>query len=511
MVDLLYWSKSYLTTEKNEPIEFIQRPYLKELYLNWQTNQVIKKAGQMGISNYAIDKALWLAANYKVNIIYTLPTSNDVTTFSQSRVDPVILNMRLDIPRNVDNVKVKQINNSFLYFKGTFDEGQAISVPSDFNIHDEIDFSKQDIVEMYSERLSASLIKWKLKLSTPSLTDYGIDAEYKQSDQRKWFVTCPKCGFKQVLTENHIDVDNNRYACERCGGTLINTQGEWLATAKSSVTGYHITQLMAGWITPAEIVNKKKEYKFKRDYYNYALGETYDGGSETLSRIDFMNNTIYTSQFANNNLYRVGIDWGDDSYIVIKSGNDIVHYQTITGDTRTHVQQILNLISKFNNLTVVADFGYGDIKNNELADKLNAGLKPRFYKCIYTDSGMNSIPEVNDKEYTVKVDRTRSIEERIIEIKNGSTKILKLSEYDTFINHHLNIVEIKEKDKHGQVRIRYGNKGADHFAHANNYASVLSGQVNIMTSKEMVEAMGTPDDSEMSGDEDAYSMSKLDV
>jgi len=53
-------------------------------------------------------------------------------------------------------IELKQIGQSFVYFRGAWSERQAISVDSDFNIHDEVDFSKPDIIEIYQERCCLS-------------------------------------------------------------------------------------------------------------------------------------------------------------------------------------------------------------------------------------------------------------------------------------------------------------------------------------------------------------------
>ena len=419
----------------------------------------------MGISNYAIDRALWMASNNAINVIYTMPTASDVNDFSQTRFNPIIRGSSIKNV-DVDNVKVKKIGESFIYFKGTWDEKQAISVPSDFNIHDEIDRSKPDIAEMFSERLSASRLKWRLFLSTPTFENYGIDALWQETDQRKWFVKCLACSLEQVLTEKHIHAESDSYRCENCGGALNNQNGAWRKTRAAGRAGFHISQLMAGWITPAEILKKKSDYKFKADYYNFVLGECYAGGENKLTRLDMMT-CAGDIPYKPDEAAGIGIDWGDVSWLVVRQNGNIIFKTKIEGDTRTHAKQAAEVIRRFENSKVIADFGYGDTKNKDLID----WFPNRVWMCIYAEGVM--YPKFNDTDRKVNIDRTRSIEECVIDFKERRSKISKGDYAEEFIQHHLNLVEKKTQDRHGRVRITYDHIGDDHFVHANNYASLF--------------------------------------
>lgn len=478
-VDLLWWTKNTLTTEKGTPLDFINRKYLIDIYDCWHKEIVIKKSAQMGLSNFAIDKALWLATNYDINAIYTMPTSGEVSEFSQTRVNPIILKSKIAVLKDVDNVKVKQIGNSFIYFRGTWDEKQAISTPSDFNIHDEIDKSKPDVIAMFVERLSASMWKWDLKLSTPTVKNFGIDAAFNESDKREWFVKCNKCELEQVLTINHIDTEHNLYRCEKCKASLINTNGRWKPTAKSEIAGFHVTQLMASWIEPKEIIKKQDKYRYKKDFYNFVLAETYEGGSNLITRLDIINSV--KSFDATGNVV-IGVDWGDISWLVVKQGGNILHLTKIEGDTRTHWKQVAEYMDKFPKCIAICDFGYGDTKNKELIDK----FPNQVFMCLYSEDGKFLYPKFDDEKHTVNVDRTRSIEFTLNQIKDGNTKIAQNDQLELFIQHHLNLVETKTEDKHGTIKTTISRSGADHYAHANNYATIPEmkkpkGEIRIRT------------------------------
>ncbi len=148
------WTRLYRLTDNGEPFEFVDRSYLVQPMEDSSPHLVIQKASQVGATEFAINRALSFADNHQVKVIYTFPTAEDVKTFSNSRLNPAIrgspyLSRRVG---GIDNVSLKSIGDSFIYFRGSWTERQAISIPSDFNIHDEIDFSKPDIKEIDKER-----------------------------------------------------------------------------------------------------------------------------------------------------------------------------------------------------------------------------------------------------------------------------------------------------------------------------------------------------------------------
>lgn len=467
-VDFLYFAQQNLRTEKGAKLDFEENfKYLKDIYDSRVKKIVIKKASQMGISTFAINKILWLTSNFIITCIYTMPSGGDVSEFSQTRFNSAIKYSDIKIPINIDNVGVKQIGNSFVYFRGTWTERQAISVPSDFNIHDEIDFSKPGIVEMYNERLSASFLKWKLLISTPSIPNYGISAEFETTDKREWFVKCKKCGYEQVLSEENI-IDEE-FRCLKCKEILDRSNGVWRATKESEnldVGGYHISQLMAPWISAKEILKKKEDAELKRLYYNFVLGEEYAGGEEIVTRADIISCIVNEPVPPPENKTVIGVDWGDISWVVVRRGEYIIYLEKIEGDTRQHPIRVLELMEKFNAYAVV-DFGYGDIKNKILIEK-HPG---KVWQCVYSDKVL--YPDFNNNTRIVKIDRNLSLSESFEEIKNKKIKILSNPLINEFIRHYSNMVKQKEMGKNGEVREVYVRTGDDHFCHSYNYARLL--------------------------------------
>ena len=96
--------------------------------------------------------------------------------------------------------------------------------------------------------------------------------------------------------------------------------------------------------------------------------------------------------------------------------------------------------------------------------------------CIYTSDGKDAKPRINKSEHKINVDRTRSLQETAIEIKDGKVDIFANDCIEDFIRHHLNIAEVREEDKHGKVKTVMKRLGEDHLLHADNYSRLLGGK-----------------------------------
>jgi phage terminase large subunit GpA-like protein len=126
--------------------------------------------------------------------------------------------------------------------------------------------------------------------STPTDEDVGIDAEFKQSDQRFFFVPCPECEHEQRLVWAQVKwtkAEDAMYACEACGALWDEgardqavSRGTWKATAEfNGVAGFHINELYSPWRTFADVVTEflesKDEPEKLRVWVNTSLGEAW--------------------------------------------------------------------------------------------------------------------------------------------------------------------------------------------------------------------------------------------
>ncbi len=139
------------------------------------------------------------------------------------------------------------------------------------------------------------------KASTPLISGLSrIEADYNDSDQRKYFVPCPECNHMHVLTWEHfvIPVDDKgkkqsqkaHMVCPACGSVIKEHQktwmferGEWRATNPDYPDrlkrGYHISALYAplgffSWADCAkEWLKAQKDKNKLKVFINTVLGE----------------------------------------------------------------------------------------------------------------------------------------------------------------------------------------------------------------------------------------------
>ena len=170
----IIWVVRNVYTEKGEQMDFHDRPYLVDIYKDFTRNIVVKKGSQIGLTQLSIAKSLYLADTRPMTIIYTFPTATDVSVFSRTRFKTIMSNSQYltNRIRDSDSAGVKTLGESTILFKGAHKETQGISIPSDLNIHDELDFSDQAVIDVFASRLPASKYKWTWFFSTPTLPKF---------------------------------------------------------------------------------------------------------------------------------------------------------------------------------------------------------------------------------------------------------------------------------------------------------------------------------------------------
>ena len=238
--DLSYFALKYITLENLIPFSFNNHRYLLDVYQDDHPNQVHEKCTQMGITTWAMLKSIHACMTmYPLGVAYFFPTDSDVTEFSKTRMKPIIDQNEI-ISQEIgetDDVHVKSLGGAFLYLRGMKSKLRLKSIPADMIVIDELDETSPESVDMAEKRLSASIYKHKVKLSNPTIPDYGIDAEFIKSDQRYWFLKCgcglwndPLHNFPNNIKANLKDIDDpGKVVCSKCGKALDPQRGKWVA------------------------------------------------------------------------------------------------------------------------------------------------------------------------------------------------------------------------------------------------------------------------------------------
>lgn len=393
-----------ITNDQGQPLDFTNHPYLWDIFCDFTPKQAILKAAQIGFSTTANIKALWLAKNKKMDIIYTLPSGGDISDFVSGKTNRIISHNPIfqEWTANMDSIEQKRVGQNVIYFKGTWTERAAIATPADLYISDETDRSKQDVVTQYQTRLQHSQFGWAWYFSNPSVPGMGVDKHWQTSDQKHWFVKCD-CGHKGYMTLDNImhKGDKAYFGCAECGKELDRRRGEWVRKYQDrDSSGYWISLLMAPWVSAQDVLDKKKEYG-EQKFANFVLGTPYIGKGSTLTRQMLMQNL--TSKINPQDTRPIiGVDTGVGINYVVGNSNGIFFY-----DKCEDYGPIETLLKRWPNAIAVIDQG-GDIIGPR---KLREQYPHRVFLCYFGHDRKNDeLIRWNDKDGTVIADRNKMIQ-----------------------------------------------------------------------------------------------------
>lgn len=324
---LLAWIiENKIKTEKGDDVDFSDRLFLIDILNDWSQEIVIKKAAQIGGSVSFTIKSLFAVFKMGWNIMYTFPTDSDVNEFVSTKTNKIIqMNQHVFGGMRYDNIERKSLGDRNLFYKGTVSKTAAIMTTADLLIHDEASRSDQAVLETMKSRLKASKVKARWMFSNPTTEKDAIDIAWKNSDQKEWFVRCGACKDEHFLTwPESIDKVKKIFICKKCNAPLSDDRrrrGFWRATKPGKkISGYHISLLMAPWISAEEII---KDSEGDQEYfYNFVLGEPYSPGDVRVSRSTILDN--WTPHNLDTGRYYLGVDVGNIKHYVLGSEKGVI-------------------------------------------------------------------------------------------------------------------------------------------------------------------------------------------
>jgi len=464
-----------------KPFTYDRHEYLIEPYQDTHPDQSELKATQMGLTSKAMLRVMYGAryGNYR-GILYLFPSKSDVTDFSKGRIDPLIDENPDTIGawlKDTDASNIKRIWNAFLYLRGMKSRVGLKSIPVDFIIMDELDEAPQNAVDMAMERMAHSEFKEILKLSNPTLPDYGIDKAFQETDQRYWLLKCEKCGDYTCLEDNFPDclkTVNGRVirACQKCHAALNPSIGQWVAKHPSITDkrGYHYSQLFSHYVEPADILHQFRTTDNLTDFYNLKIGNAYVEAENRLSVQEILSLCAgHGIESSDPGPCYMGVDQGKDLHVVIgkrwgdKAGK-IIHL----GIYRDW-EELDRLMDNFNIARCVVDA----LPETRNARAFAERFKSMIYMNYYNHHQKGSYAW-NEKEFIVSCNRTESLDASHREIINQEIILPRSSDIvEEFAKHMHNVAKkLEENEETGSKRYVYVKLGPDHFRHAFNYEAM---------------------------------------
>ena len=119
-----------IKNEAGNPLDFRDHLFLFDIYADQSPKLVCYKAAQIGFTTMALLKSMWLAKTKGIDIIYTMPTADDIKTIVGGKSNRLISqNLILQqYVKDKDSIEQKQVGDNLIYFRGTWTDRVALSV-----------------------------------------------------------------------------------------------------------------------------------------------------------------------------------------------------------------------------------------------------------------------------------------------------------------------------------------------------------------------------------------------
>lgn len=475
-----------IKTENGTPLDFHTHRFLFDIYADRSPFICSMKAAQIGFTTYEILKSLHEAKNDGIDIIYVLPTADDVKQFSGGKTNRMIDNNPVlqEWTADKDSVEQKKVGKATIYYRGSWTERTALMISAKKLIVDELDRCKPSIVEQYDSRLQHALNPRKAFFSNPTLPDFGIDKYFKQSDQKKWHVK-HSCGETFVMDESCIDFKAEIYRCPHCKKEILDEErrmGEWKATSQGEWSGYWIPLWINPMFSAKKIANYKRE-KTPEYFANFVAGLPYVNPNDALNQ-KTLDSNLSSEVNEQNGRIIIGLDTGHNLHYTMMNKEGVFYHGYCPSvaenpepnyDPYTEIEKRLK---EYKNSILIADQG-GDLIGIR---KLQAKYPGRVFLCWFTKETKNKelIRWGENEEYgKVLVDRNRVVQLAVDQFNekrftfNGTKE-----DWQPFFNHCLNIYRVKEITDENEPtygwRWVWKRKGPDHW-----FMSMVYGLVGI--------------------------------
>ncbi len=494
---------------KGEPYSFLDHEFQEVICRDMAIEVIVRKCSQIGLSELCARIALAFCNTMPgFTTIYTLPTASFAKKFCKTRFDPVIMTsptLRERVHKEMNSGEVKQFIESFLYINGTVGANVAISVPADALMHDELDFSDEEVVSNYESRLTHSKFGLKRKFSTPTVGGRGISEEFDTSKRHWNYCKCHRCNeqflpdyFKHVKIPGYggdlkaINKENlwkikwrDAYlACPGCGVAMSPedlgpAHREWVVENTDYTGekhGYQVQPFDAPKIiTPAKLVNKSTKYERYADFINFNLGLPAEDLETSFSEEELK--ALFIPRVAGFAPYAavMGIDVGLTCHIIIGGMGpdglmDVLHMERCS-HTELEARK-LELQRQFRvRVTVMDSMPYFTLLlQMQVRD-------PNMWGAVYSKSKnldvMRAIEQEKDadtgkeRKHQVDLNRNRAFDALMMFVRGGGLAIRPVELQALFVTHMQDMKRVKEFNIDEEESFAWKKtRGNDHFHHA---------------------------------------------
>ena len=493
---------------------FKYHPWCKGISDSGAAFNTAMKAAQMGVTEIAINRALYTVDVLKRDVLYVLPTLTNASDFSKARFSTALLLSPYlkSIFTDTNTIGLKQAGGVNLYIRGSRGDSNLKSIPVSTLILDEMDEMDQKQIWLALERLSGQLVKNVWAVSTPTIPKYGVHKLFTQGTQEHFTFKCPRCGkWTEFLWPDCVEVvgesindprcKESHLKCKECQGRIeqeekpeILSNAVWTPTVtecNSDNRSFYVNQLYSYTVTPGEIVvahfRGAGDEAAETEFYNSKLGQPYigEGAQVTDEKIDpcIKNHTKNDPRPAvgGGRLITMGVDQGKWLYITVmewffdEMGRDLnvaaigklLWEGKILGDDFSRLDILMR---DWQVLGCVIDADPEINESRRFARRFPGYVTLCRYRRGVTGKEIATTEDDLGAPVAV-VDRTNWIDAALGRIHNQRIMLPRDLSFE-FREHIKNVVRTYEKDETGNPRAKYVETGPDHFCHALTYAEI---------------------------------------
>lgn len=490
-------------------------PWVREILDSQASFNYAMKAAQLGITEVAINRALFVIDRLRRDVLYVLPTALNASDFSKARFNTALAlsDYLKQLFTETDTVNLKKAGANSLYIRGSRGDSNLKSIPVSDLILDEVDEMEQKAYLLALERLSGQIEKHVWAISTPTIPNYGIHKLYQGSTQEHFVFKCPRCSkWTEFVWPDCVEIvgetthdprcKESFLKCKECGRKLEHkSKPDFLRNAIWEVTnpaadsesrGFNINQLYSYTVTPGELVVAYHrgigDEAAAKEFSNSKLGLPFlgEGAQITDDMLDrcIRNHTTNDPrpEVGGTRLVTLGADQGKLGYI------SVVEWLLPEYDRDLNAVAIAKLLwfGKFGE----EDWGILDELMREwqvLAAVVDADpninearrFARRFWGYVWLTryrKGLTaremSIAE-EDNAPIAQVDRSNWLSCALGRFKVQPPRVMLPCDISLEYREHLkNVVRTYEKDEFGNPKLTYVSTGPDHYTHSFTYAEI---------------------------------------
>lgn len=521
------------------PYSFTDHEYQIEIIRDTRSRISVRKCSQVGLSELMVQKILAMCATMKhTRIIFTLPTRDMAMAFSKDRFDGAIDQSDFYsglMEKASNSASQKKIGSCTLYITGSFGANSAISVPAEVVISDEEDFSNEVILGKLNSRLRhASLVDemgnrgMRMRFSTPTVEDYGVDAGFQMGHQAYYHVRCDGCetwvlpdffhdfvvpGLDRGIVELSRDdlrnpllrLQDSWIKCPCCGKDLQNSlvdpsRRQWVA--KKPEVWDHSYQVypwdVPKYNPPSSIIKQLGDYPLKSDFYNFVIGLPYSDAENTFIVTMEMRLRVSTVQMwrYQNSLISsqtvAGMDVGKTCHFTVLARRgakrwDVVWVEKIRNTKEDPAApQVLARMDYYRIQKLCIDAGPDITLVNTLVV-----AREQISAVVYVRSVSSLLPiEEKQNGDVINADRTKTLT-LLLNKHNAGDIGYPVDEAVTreIFDHLKTTKKIRERNADGNMTDRFvKTSDNDHWVHSLNYAHIAAMCVDELGLSEIVSA-----------------------